>query len=96
MKVTVIGLGYLGVTHAVAMAELGHDVIGLEADPKRLAALQAGKLPFHEPGLDEALNRTLATGRITFQAAHAGNTRDAMKKQADETWVPPSTLRAMP
>ena len=77
MKVTVIGLGYLGATHAVAMAELGHEVIGLEADPKRLAALQAGKLPFHEPGLDEALTRTLATGRVTFQAAHAENTRDA-------------------
>jgi UDPglucose 6-dehydrogenase len=77
MKVTVIGLGYLGATHAVAMAELGHEVVGIEADPSRLAALQAGKLPFHEPGLDEALARTLATGRITFQASHAENTRDA-------------------
>lgn len=93
---TVIGLGYLGVTHAVAMAELGHEVIGLEADPKRLAALQARKLPFHEPGLDEALTRALATGRISFQATHAEITRDAMKKQADETWLLPSTLRAMP
>ena len=77
MKVTVIGLGYLGATHAVAMAELGHEVVGIEADPNRLAALQDGKLPFHEPGLDEALTRTLATGRITFQAAHGENTRDA-------------------
>ena len=77
MKVTVIGLGYLGATHAVAMAELGHEVVGIEADPNRLSALQDGKLPFHEPGLDEALTRTLATGRITFQAAHGENTRDA-------------------
>ena len=77
MKVTVIGLGYLGATHAVAMAELGHEVVGIEADPNRLAALQDGKLPFHEPGLDEALTRTLATGRITFQASHGENTRDA-------------------
>ncbi len=77
MKVTVIGLGYLGATHAVAMAELGHHVIGIEADPRRLSALQGGKLPFHEPGLDEALTRTLATGRITFQGSHDENTKDA-------------------
>lgn len=77
MRVTVIGLGYLGATHAVAMAELGHEVIGIEADPKRLSALQEGKLPFHEPGLDEALVRTIATGRITFQSGHDENSRDA-------------------
>ena len=46
MKITVIGLGYLGATHAIAMAELGHDVIGIEANPQRLSDLQAGRVPF--------------------------------------------------
>ncbi|QKJ24751.1 UDP-glucose/GDP-mannose dehydrogenase family protein [Aquiluna borgnonia] len=70
MKVTVIGLGYLGATHAVAMAELGHEVIGIEPDPRKLSALSQGVLPFHEPGLDTALTKTLATGKLTFKAAH--------------------------
>ena len=51
MTLTVIGLGYLGATHAVAMAELGHNVIGIEADEKKLAALKSGQVPFYEPGL---------------------------------------------
>jgi len=70
VKVTVIGLGYLGATHAVAMAELGHHVIGIEPDPKKLSALSDGVLPFHEPGLDEALPRAIASGRLSFQAGH--------------------------
>lgn len=70
MTLTVIGLGYLGATHAVAMAELGHNVIGIEADEKKLAALKSGRLPFFEPGLAEALQRVIEAGRITFQSSH--------------------------
>lgn len=77
MKVTVIGLGYLGATHAVAMAEMGHEVIGIEADARKLEALQAGKLPFYEPGLDEALTRVIQTGRITFKSNHEADSKDA-------------------
>lgn len=77
MKVSVIGLGYLGATHAVAMAELGHEVIGIEPDPKKLSALAQGILPFHEPGLDEALSRVIAEGRITFQSAHNAESASA-------------------
>lgn len=77
MKVTVIGLGYLGATHAVAMAEMGHQVIGIEADSKRLSALQEGKLPFYEPGLDEALARVIASGKISFKSGHDEDSRDA-------------------
>lgn len=61
-----IGLGYLGATHAVAMAHLGHEVVGVEVNPERLAALQAGKVPFFEPGLDEALRSAIASERIQF------------------------------
>jgi UDPglucose 6-dehydrogenase len=77
MKITVIGLGYLGATHAIAMAELGHDVIGIEANPKRLSDLQNGIVPFFEPGLDEALQNVLAKGNIKFQENHTEESREA-------------------
>ncbi len=70
MKVTVIGLGYLGATHAVAMAELGHEVIGIEPDSQKLSSLAQGILPFHEPGLDAALPRAISSGRLKFQSEH--------------------------
>ncbi len=54
MRVGVIGLGYLGVTHAVAMATLGHEVVGIEASPDRLESSKLASLPFFEPGLAEA------------------------------------------
>ncbi len=70
MKITVIGLGYLGATHAIAMAELGHEVIGIEPNPKRLGDLQNGLIPFHEPGLPEALQKVLEKGNIKFKENH--------------------------
>ena len=77
MKVTVIGLGYLGATHAVAMAELGHEVIGIEPDSQKLSSLSAGILPFHEPGLDAALPKAVASGRLRFQSQHDENSASA-------------------
>jgi UDPglucose 6-dehydrogenase len=77
VKVTVIGLGYLGATHAVAMAELGHEVIGIEPDSQKLASLAAGILPFHEPGLDAALPQAIASGKLTFQSQHNENSASA-------------------
>ncbi|MGW4650552.1 UDP-glucose dehydrogenase family protein [Kitasatospora sp. NPDC004289] len=66
MKLTVIGCGHLGATHAAAMAELGHQVLGLDLDPDKVAALNSGRAPFHEPGLDELLARHTASGRLRF------------------------------
>lgn len=74
---TVIGLGYLGATHAVAMTEIGHKVIGIEPDLQKLESLRAGKLPFHEPGLDTALVRAIASGNLTFQSQHDENSQSA-------------------
>lgn len=59
MVVTVVGLGFVGLTTALGFAELGHKVYGLESNPERLAAIRAGRLPFLEPGLDKALARHL-------------------------------------
>lgn len=63
---SVVGTGYLGATHAACMAELGHDVIGIDTDPAKVAALAAGTVPFWEPGLDEVLQRGLESGRLHF------------------------------
>ncbi|MGP9745885.1 UDP-glucose dehydrogenase family protein [Brachybacterium sp. AOP29-B2-41] len=71
MVISVIGVGYLGAVHAAAMAELGHEVIGLDIDADRIAALQAGRAPFHEPGFEEILRRGLRSGRLRFTTDYA-------------------------
>jgi UDPglucose 6-dehydrogenase len=65
-KISVFGTGYLGATHAVAMAELGFEVLGADTDQGKVDALAAGKVPFYEPGLDPLLEKHLATGRLRF------------------------------
>lgn len=65
-KITVIGTGYLGATHAASMAELGFEVLGVDVDPKKIEKLTHGILPFHEPGLPELLLKHLETGRLRF------------------------------
>jgi len=66
VKISVIGCGYLGAVHAACMAELGHDVIGVDVDQSKIDALAAGKAPFFEPGLPELLISAGATGRLRF------------------------------
>ncbi|MBB5934447.1 UDP-glucose dehydrogenase family protein [Streptomyces zagrosensis] len=71
MKLTVIGCGYLGATHAACMAELGHDVIGMDADMDKVHALNSGKAPFFERDLDVLLAKHTATGRLKFTTSYA-------------------------
>ncbi|MFD7854244.1 UDP-glucose dehydrogenase family protein [Streptomyces microflavus] len=71
MKLTVIGCGYLGATHAACMAELGHDVLGMDADLGKVQLLNSGRAPFFEPGLDDLLARHTASGRLRFTASYA-------------------------
>ncbi|POX62211.1 UDP-glucose 6-dehydrogenase [Streptomyces sp. Ru62] len=71
MRLTVIGTGYLGATHAACMAELGHDVLGVDVDPEKAAALSAGRVPFHEPGLPELIAKHTASGRLRFTTSFA-------------------------
>ncbi|WP_025736562.1 UDP-glucose dehydrogenase family protein [Mycobacterium genavense] len=66
MRCTVFGTGYLGATHAVGMAVLGHEVVGVDIDPGKIAKLAAGDIPFYEPGLPELLTENLAAGRLRF------------------------------
>ena len=69
MKICVVGLGYLGATHAVAMATLGHEVLGIDLDKNKVDYLNAGKVPFHEPGLQESLREALSTESVAFQTS---------------------------
>lgn len=71
LKLTVIGTGYLGATHAAAMAELGFEVLGLDIDPAKIESLSAGRAHLYEPGLDELLAKHIAglpgsSGRLRF------------------------------
>ncbi|MEY9932615.1 UDPglucose 6-dehydrogenase [Catenulispora sp. GP43] len=71
LRLTVIGTGYLGATHAICMAMLGFDVLGVDVDPDKIARLNAGEVPFFEPGLPELLHKALESGRLRFTADYA-------------------------
>lgn len=71
MRMTVIGTGYLGATHAACMAELGHEVLGVDVDETKIEALKNSKVPFYEPGLPEVLERNIDAGRLSFTTDYA-------------------------
>jgi len=77
LQVSVLGAGYLGVTHASCLAELGFDVFAVDTDIARVKTLSAGELPFSEPGLELLLRRGLATGRLRFSTSYREAARTA-------------------
>jgi UDPglucose 6-dehydrogenase len=70
MRCTVFGTGYLGATHAACMAELGHQVLGVDIDPGKVAKLTSGEVPFYEPGLGDVLRRNIDAGRLSFTTSY--------------------------
>jgi UDPglucose 6-dehydrogenase len=67
MRITVIGCGYLGAVHAACMAKLGHDVVGIDVDARRVEDLAAARAPFYEPELEDLLiTEVQETGRLAF------------------------------
>lgn len=66
LRLSVIGTGYLGATHAAAMSSLGFEVVGIDVDPAKIERLQRGEVPFYEPGLDQLLRDEVASKRLTF------------------------------
>ena len=70
-RLTVIGTGYLGATHAICMAVLGYEVLGVDTDPEKVRRLAAGDVPIFEPGLPELLTKALESGRLRFTTSHA-------------------------
>ena len=61
-----VGAGYVGITTAVCLAELGHEVVGLDIDAERVRMLSGNRLPIYEPGLEGMLERNALAGRVRF------------------------------
>ena len=66
MRLTVIGTGYLGAVHAACMADIGHEVLGVDSNEERVRLLSSGQAPFFEPGLQPLLSRGIESGRLRF------------------------------
>jgi UDPglucose 6-dehydrogenase len=71
LRISVIGTGYLGLTHAVCMADLGHQVLAIDTDAEKLAKAARGEAPFFEPGLEPLLRKNLDAGRLRFTSSFA-------------------------
>jgi UDPglucose 6-dehydrogenase len=69
MRITVIGTGYLGAVHAAGMAQLGHDVLGVDVDAAKIDRLSHGQAPFYEPGFPELLRQNIDSGRLRFSTS---------------------------
>ena len=70
-RVTVIGTGYLGLTHAVCLADLGHEVLAIDVDAEKIAMAPRGEVPFFEPGLEPLLRKNMDSGRLRFTMSFA-------------------------
>jgi UDPglucose 6-dehydrogenase len=70
LRLAVLGTGYLGATHAVCMAELGFEVLGLDVDESKVDRLNRGEVPFFEPGLEPLLRKSLESGRLRFTTSY--------------------------
>jgi UDPglucose 6-dehydrogenase len=69
--ISVIGTGYLGAVHAVAMAELGYTVVGVDTDVEKVASLREGRAPFYEPDLEPLIRKHVDGGRLRFSTEFA-------------------------
>ncbi len=108
MRISVIGCGYLGAVHAACMADLGHEVVGIDVDQGKVASLSSGRAPFFEPGLEELLARSLVSGRLSFStdidvargaAVHfvaVGTPQQADSYAADLTYVDAAFAALLP
>lgn len=108
MRISVIGCGYLGAVHAACMAKLGHEVVGIDVDARKIAALSAAHAPFYEPGLDELLDEVQSSGSLSFttdMAAAAGSDvhficvgtpQKKGENAADMSYVDAATLALLP
>jgi UDPglucose 6-dehydrogenase len=71
VRISVLGTGYLGATHAACLAACGHDVVGIDSSPEQVAGLSTGSSPFHEPGLDTLLQAGVGRGGLVFDTDYA-------------------------
>jgi UDPglucose 6-dehydrogenase len=71
LRMSVLGTGYLGATHAACMAELGFDVVGMDVDAEKIKLLSDGRTPFYEPDLEPLLQKGIDSGRLRFTTSYA-------------------------
>src|ERR1700761_9421157 len=75
MKLTIIGSGYVGLVTGACLADIGNEVLCLDLDQRKIAILNSGGIPIHEPGLQEVIDRNREAGRLSFSS----NTKDAVE-----------------
>jgi UDPglucose 6-dehydrogenase len=78
MNIAVIGTGYVGLVSGACFADFGHTVTCVDMDPRRVAQLRAGEIPFYEPGLAEVVERNVAAGRLQFTTDTTAGVKDAL------------------
>lgn len=76
MELSIVGSGYVGLVTGACFADVGHSVICVDNDPKKVESLQAGKVPIYEPGLEEIIHRNVSAGRLRF----TGSIKDGVDK----------------
>jgi UDPglucose 6-dehydrogenase len=77
MRIAIIGTGYVGLVSGACFSDFGHDVICVDKDEEKIAALDRGEMPIFEPGLDRLVARNVAAGRLSFTTAVADGVRGA-------------------
>jgi UDPglucose 6-dehydrogenase len=66
MKITMIGAGYVGLVSGACFSDFGHSVVCVDKDPRKIEALEGGRMPIYEPGLDALVAKNVAAGRLSF------------------------------
>ncbi len=69
LDLCVVGAGYVGLVTGACLADIGHRVVCVDSDPKKIKSLKSGKVPIHEPGLDKLFKRVVKSGRLAFVAS---------------------------
>jgi len=77
MRIAIIGTGYVGLVSGACFSDFGHDVVCVDKDEGKIAALDRGEMPIFEPGLDRLVARNVAAGRLSFTTAVADGVRGA-------------------
>ena len=77
VRVAIVGTGHVGLVTGVALASLGHNVVGTDANPERVASLREGRMPFSEPGLEDLFHQGVDAGRLRFADSIAEAVKEA-------------------